>query len=39
MLYIVQVKRKHGILSRKCYNKAKAENSKILLCPRQGGGD
>lgn len=32
-LYIVQVKRKHSILSRKCYNKAKAENPKMLLCP------
>lgn len=32
-LYIVQVKRKHGILSRERYNKAKAETPNMLLCP------
>ena len=32
-LYIAQVKRKHGIIERECYNKAKAENPKMLLCP------
>ena len=32
-LYIAQVKRKHGILSRECYNKAKSENAKMLICP------
>ena len=32
LLYIVQVKRKHGILSRERYNKAKADNPKMLLC-------
>lgn len=33
MLYIVQMKRKHGILSRERYNKAKADNPKMRLCP------
>lgn len=33
MVYIAQVKRKHGILSRECYNKSKAENPKMRLCP------
>ncbi len=32
-LYIAQVKRKHGIIERECYNKAKADNPKMLLCP------
>ena len=32
-LYIAQVKRKHGILSRECYNKAKADSPKMHLCP------
>ena len=32
-LYIAQVKRKHGILSRECYNKAKSESAKMLICP------
>ena len=33
MLYIVQVKRKHGTLSRERYNKAKADSPKMRLCP------
>ena len=32
-LYIAQVKRKHGIIERECYNKAKSENAKMLICP------
>ena len=32
-LYIAQVKRKHGIIERECYNKAKSEGSKMLICP------
>ena len=28
-LYIAQVKRKHGIIERECYNKAKADNPKM----------
>ena len=32
-LYIAQVKRKHGIIERECYNKAKADSPKMHLCP------
>ena len=32
-LYIAQAKRKHGILLCKCYNKAKSESAKMLICP------
>lgn len=32
-LYIAQVKRKHGIIERECYNKAKSESTKMLICP------
>lgn len=32
-LYIAQVKRKHGIIERECYNNAKADNPKMHLCP------
>ena len=32
-LYIAQVKRKHGIIERECYNKAKSEGAKMLICP------
>lgn len=32
-LYIAQVKRKHGIIERECYNKAKSESAKMLICP------
>ena len=32
-LYIAQVKRKYGIIERECYNKAKADNPKMHLCP------
>lgn len=31
--YIAQVKRKHGIIERECYNKAKSESVKMLICP------
>ena len=32
-LYIAQVKRKHGIIERECYNKAKSESAEMLICP------
>lgn len=32
-LYIAQVKRKYGIIERECYNKAKSESTKMLICP------
>lgn len=32
-LYIAQVKRKHGIIEREFYNKAKSESAKMLICP------
>ncbi|MBQ9197915.1 MAG: 23S rRNA (uracil(1939)-C(5))-methyltransferase RlmD [Clostridia bacterium] len=32
-LYIAQVKAKHGIIERECYNKAKSENTKVPQCP------
>ena len=32
-LYIAQVKAKHGIIERECYNKAKSENAKVPQCP------
>ena len=32
-LYIARVKRKHGIIERECYNKAKSESAKMLICP------
>ena len=32
-LYIAQVKRKHGIIERECYNKVKSESAKMLICP------
>ena len=32
-LYIAQVKEKHGIIERDCYNKAKAEDSRQPKCP------
>ena len=32
-LYIAQVKRKYGIIERECYNKAKSESAKMLICP------
>ena len=34
-LYIAQVKRKHGIIERECYNKAKSEDSKQAKCPSE----
>ena len=32
-LNIAQVKRKCGIIERECYNKAKSESAKMLICP------
>ena len=32
-LYIAQVKRKHGIIEREGYNKAKSESAEMLICP------
>ena len=32
-LHIAQVKRKYGIIERECYNKAKSESAKMLICP------
>ena len=32
-LYIAQVKAKHGIIERDCYNKPKAEGNKVPKCP------
>ena len=32
-LYIAQVKAKHGIIERECYNKAKTEGSRVPKCP------
>ncbi len=34
-LYIAQVKEKHGLKERECYNKPKSENSKQLHCPAE----
>ncbi len=34
-LYIAQVKEKHGIKERECYNKPKSENPKQLHCPAE----
>ena len=32
-LYIAQVKQKHGIIERECYNKPKSEDAKQPQCP------
>ena len=32
-LYVAQVKQKHGIVERECYNKPKSENAKQPKCP------
>ena len=32
-LYIAQVKAKHGIIERNCYNKPKTEGNKVPKCP------
>lgn len=32
-LYVDQVKRKHGIIERECYNKPKTEEGKVPHCP------
>ena len=34
-LYIAQVKAKHGIIERDCYNKPKTEGNRVPLCPQQ----
>ena len=31
--YIAQVKAKHGIIERECYNKAKSDGSRVPQCP------
>ena len=31
-LYIAQIKQKHGIIERDCYNKSKAEEAKVPQC-------
>ena len=35
VLYIAQVKRKHGLIERECYNKAKAEGNHVPQCPSE----
>ena len=32
-LYIAQVKAKHGILERECYNEPKSEGNRVPQCP------
>ena len=32
-LYIAQVKAKHGIIERDCYNKSKTEGNRVPKCP------
>lgn len=32
-LYVAQIKQKHGIMERECYNKPKSENTKVPQCP------
>ena len=32
-LYIAQVKAKHGIIERDCYNKSKTEDNRVPKCP------
>ena len=32
-LYIAQIKVKHGIIKRDCYNKARTEGSRVPKCP------
>lgn len=32
LLYIAQIKQKHGIFERDCYNKSKDEEAKVLQC-------
>ena len=32
-LYIAQIKAKHGIIERDCYNKPKAKGAKVPKCP------
>lgn len=34
-LYIAQVKQKHGIIERECYNAPKSENSRVPQCPEE----
>lgn len=32
-LYVAQIKQKHGIIERECYNKPKSENARVPQCP------
>ena len=32
-LYVAQVKQKHNIIERECYNKPKSENARVPQCP------
>lgn len=34
-LYIAQVKQKHGIIERECYNAPKAEGGRVPKCPAE----
>ena len=34
-LYIAQVKAKHGIIERACYNKSKTEGNRVPKCPSE----
>lgn len=34
-LYIAQVKQKHGIIERECYNVPKSEGDKVPQCPEE----
>lgn len=34
-LYIAQVKQKHGIIERECYNTPKAEGVRVPKCPKE----
>ena len=34
-LYIAQVKQKHGIIERECYNAPKTEGGRVPQCPRE----
>ncbi len=36
-LYIAQVKAKHGLIERECYNKAKSENTRVHQCSPEMG--
>ena len=34
-LYIAQVKQKHGIIERECYNAPKSESGRVPQCPEE----